>query len=114
MTMSDTEVQASTPGEESRRTATENGFSDGQEVNKAKDPADGGGSLFQKADDNCVDDKSDAQPVEQSPSKSKLRRGISFPKESFVSGYCEPPDPWKEGSVSKFIMSMCDCPRFSN
>ena len=74
----------------------------------------GGGSLFQKADDNCVDDKSDAQPLEQSPSKSKLRRSILFPKESFVSGYCEPPDPWKEGSVSKLIMSMCDCTRFSN
>lgn len=112
MTMSDSEVQASTTGEDSLRTATENGISDVQEVNKAKDPADGGGSLLHKADNKCVGDKNHAQASGQSPNKSKLRRGISFPKESFVSGYCDPPNPWKEGSVSKFIMSIIisDCP----
>ena len=102
MTMSDTDVQVSKPAEESQKIATENGFSIGQEVNKAKDPADGGGSLLQKVDENCatqptVGDRNHVQAKEQSPSKSKVRRGISFPKDSFVSGYCDPPDPWKKG-----------------
>ncbi|KAK7103839.1 hypothetical protein V1264_018657 [Littorina saxatilis] len=93
--MSDTEVQASKPAGDGQRTVTENGFCNGQEVNKAKDPADGGGSLPQKPDQDSNSDKNVAQPDEQLQSHRTVRRGISFPPESYVSGYCDPPDPWK-------------------
>lgn len=96
--MSETVVHTSKPKEKGPNSTTENGFSVGQEVNKAKDVSDsGGGSATAEADGsrNGVGDCN--QSGEQSPNKMTYRRGISFPKDSFVSGYLEPPDPWKNG-----------------
>lgn len=103
MTMSDTEDQVSTPASVLQIPGSETGDADGQEVNKAKDPAaDGGGSLLdilKRPSENCVVDDSLPQQ-KQSPRKSKAKRGITFPPDNFVSGYCEPPDPWKTVSKS--------------
>ena len=33
----------------------------------------------------------------QDTDSTKIRRGISFPQDSVILGYCEPADPWKGG-----------------
>ncbi|XP_076463586.1 uncharacterized protein LOC143295828 isoform X2 [Babylonia areolata] len=97
MTMSDNEVQSANPKQEGLKTVTENGFSGGQEVNKVKDPADGGGSMLEETDHKSSGGENCAYPNnEQSPDQRKPKRCISFPKDSCVSGYCDPPDPWKQ------------------
>jgi hypothetical protein len=100
MTMSDSEENATASAAAVEKLGPESGVADAQEVNKAKDPAaDGGGSLMdilKMTGENCSVDDTVSQE-KQSPTKSKNKRGISFPSDTIVSGYCEPPDPWKTG-----------------
>ncbi|KAK6998974.1 protein phosphatase 1 regulatory subunit 37, partial [Biomphalaria glabrata] len=35
---------------------------------------------------------------EEQTINTKGKKGISFPKDTFISGYFEPPDPWKDAS----------------
>lgn len=34
----------------------------------------------------------------------KQKKGISFPKDTFISGYFEPPDPWKNGKTMVYYV----------
>lgn len=100
MTMSDPAAQASETTEEDHNATTDNRFSEGQEVNKVKDTADsGGGSLPPEADDIGKFVQNHDESENQESSVMKVRRGISFPVDSIVSGYHDPPDPWKNGNI---------------
>lgn len=71
-----------------------------QEVNK---PTDETVDLDKTVEMESVINKSKADLLSTSPKKS-LKRNVSFPAESPVTGCLDPPDPWKNGKNPGYII----------